>query len=300
MNELKIDEELRDLLPPLSIDEKEQLEKNLVKNGYIGSPIYTWNGYIVDGHNRYEVCTKHNIEFVSEELSLGKDSTKTDVMEWMINTQLGRRNLILAQRLIVVEKFKARIKEEAKQNQSEFKGNQYQKVESSPNGEKSKKIHTDKELAKIAGVGNGTIGRWNQVQKFADEELKQKVSTGEVTINKAYEIVKGDGTKELEKETHDSEEDKTFLNNISEICKDVKSLKNIEDCWNFLNEIECIEENISSSIEDADCVLFEERQIEGKITEEEKNIALSYIEELSLKLESLKNKIKNTKIKGDN
>lgn len=36
MNELKIDPELRDLLPPLSGDEKRQLEDNLLKIGYVG------------------------------------------------------------------------------------------------------------------------------------------------------------------------------------------------------------------------------------------------------------------------
>lgn len=95
----------------------------------------------------------------------------------MINTQLGRRNLPPAQRLAVVEKFKKKIQEEAKEKQSEsnkqFYGNQY-KVASSPNGEQSTiKIHTDKELAKLAGVGTGTVARFNRVMKSDDEELKR-------------------------------------------------------------------------------------------------------------------------------
>ncbi|WP_418752463.1 hypothetical protein [Frisingicoccus sp.] len=37
------------------------------------------------------------------------------------------------------------------------------KIDSSPNGEQSKsKIHTDKELAKMAGVGTGTVARFNK------------------------------------------------------------------------------------------------------------------------------------------
>lgn len=88
-------------------------------------------------------------------------------MEWMINTQLGRRNLPPAQRLAVVEKFKKKIQEEAKEKQSnagkEF-GNG--KNSSSPNGEKlNNKLHTDKELAKLAGVGTGTVARFNRVMK---------------------------------------------------------------------------------------------------------------------------------------
>lgn len=77
-----------------------------------------------------------------------------DIMEWMINTQLGRRNLPPAQRLAVVEKFKKKIQEEAKEKQGTRTD-----LTSSPNGEKVKSTHTDKELAKLAGVGTGTVAR---------------------------------------------------------------------------------------------------------------------------------------------
>lgn len=74
MRELKIDPELRDLLPPLSDEEKKKLEDSLLKLGYKGAPIYTWHGYIVDGHNRYELCKKHNIDFLTDDLDLGNTS----------------------------------------------------------------------------------------------------------------------------------------------------------------------------------------------------------------------------------
>ena len=170
MKELKINPELRDFIPPLSGEEKKQLEDSLLKYGYKGAPIYIWNGYIVDGHNRYELCKKHNIEFPTEELILGDDATIIDVMEWMINTQLGRRNLPPQQRIAVVKKFEKKIQEQAntkkEESNQQFYGNRYTgKVDCSPNGEESKKdkYHTDKELAKLAGVGTGTIARYNRV-----------------------------------------------------------------------------------------------------------------------------------------
>lgn len=53
MKELKIDPELRDLLPPLADDEYKQLEKNIVDNGFDRNfPIMEWHGFIVDGHTR--------------------------------------------------------------------------------------------------------------------------------------------------------------------------------------------------------------------------------------------------------
>lgn len=55
----------------------------------------------------------------------------------------------------------------------------------SPDGEqlnKSDKFHTDKELAKLAGVGTGTIARFNRVMSSDDEELKKKLLADEVKI----------------------------------------------------------------------------------------------------------------------
>lgn len=91
-------------------------------------------------------------------------------MEWMINTQLGRRNLPPAQRISVVDKFKKKIQEQAKENMS-IGGSSDKK--GYPNGETliQKQTHTDKELAKMAGVGTGTIARYNRVMNSDDENL---------------------------------------------------------------------------------------------------------------------------------
>lgn len=87
-----------------------------------------------------------------------------DVMEWMINTQLGRRNLPPAQRISVVDKFKKKIQEQAKENMS-IGGSSDKK--GYPNGETliQKQTHTDKELAKMAGVGTGTVARYDAIMK---------------------------------------------------------------------------------------------------------------------------------------
>lgn len=189
MKELKINPELRDFIPPLSGEEKKSLEDSLLKYGYKGASIYIWHDYIVDGHNRYELCRKHNIEYPVEELELGNDATIIDVMEWMINTQLGRRNLPPQQRIAVVKRFEKKIQEQAKHNMS-IDGSSDKK--GSPNGETliEKKIRTDKELAKLAGVGTGTIARFNRVMSSDDEELKKKLLADEVKINTAYEKIR--------------------------------------------------------------------------------------------------------------
>ena len=117
---------------------------------------------------------------------------KSDVMEWMINTQLGRRNLPPAQRLAVMDKFKKKIQEQAKSTQGTRTD-----LTSSPNGEKVKSTHTDKELAKMAGVGTGTVARFNKVMNSDDEERNQTVrkvlsdtaGVSEDTYSKVKDIV---------------------------------------------------------------------------------------------------------------
>lgn len=104
MKELKIDPELKNLLPPLTHEEYKKLEKNIKDNGFDRNfPIMEWNGYIADGHNRYSICRKHNIEPVIGTLAY---DTKEEVMEWMLDIQLGRRNLSPIQRIAVAEKYR--------------------------------------------------------------------------------------------------------------------------------------------------------------------------------------------------
>lgn len=113
------------------------------------------------------------------------NATIIDVMEWMINTQLGRRNLPPAQRISVVDKFKKKIQEQAKENQSLGGGDKKSenaKNRVSPNGEKRSVTHTDKELAKMAGVGTGTIARYNRVMNSDDETKQRKVAVEYVKL----------------------------------------------------------------------------------------------------------------------
>lgn len=63
--EIVIDPEFRDLIPTLSEEELNGLEKSIVENGFNPAfPLIIWKGHniLVEGHNRYAICRKHNIE----------------------------------------------------------------------------------------------------------------------------------------------------------------------------------------------------------------------------------------------
>ena len=86
---LKIDKEFNTLIPPLSPKEYEQLEANIIADG-CREPIVIWNGYIIDGHNRYEICKKHHIGYKVKEMSF---ESRDEAVVWICTNQLGRRNI---------------------------------------------------------------------------------------------------------------------------------------------------------------------------------------------------------------
>lgn len=324
MKELKINPELRDFIPPLSGEEKKQLEDSLLKYGYKGAPIYIWNDYIVDGHNRYELCKKHNIEFPVEELILGDDATIIDVMEWMINTQLGRRNLPPAQRLAVMDKFKRKIQEQAKSTQGTRTD-----LTSSPNGEKVVSTHTDKELAKMAGVGTGTVARFNKVMKSDDEELKKKVLSNEVSINAGYEKVR---EKEKKKENINTEQSSSQPKTYQEAAKlyggmqqghlpNQKNNQNIDDEFtdeqllnalistktpvNVLDsiipkqEFDIMTNTLLENIESCDYRIFDLHEVCKKMENNDLDYAIEKFDSVITAIMELEEKIKKT-VKGEN
>ncbi len=87
--DIKINTEFKNLIRALTRKEYLQLEENLLADGCL-NPIITWNGFIIDGHNRYEICTKHNIPFDVLPMEF---SCKEAVIAWICKHQLGRRNL---------------------------------------------------------------------------------------------------------------------------------------------------------------------------------------------------------------
>ena len=62
-----IDNEFQRLIPPLSADEFNQLEQNILQEG-IRDALVTWNGILIDGHNRYSIAKKHNLPYKTVEM----------------------------------------------------------------------------------------------------------------------------------------------------------------------------------------------------------------------------------------
>lgn len=197
---LEIKKEFKDLIPALTAEEFKQLEDNCLAEG-IREKILTWNGFIIDGHNRYEIATKWNLEYETESKFF---KSEDDVKEWMILNQFGRRNLTLYQRTVLALELEGLFKEKAKDSKSEKVSHFRQTGEVLAN---LPKPDTRKELAKVANVGERTISMVKKIEEKAPEEVKEKLKTGEVSINQAYQEIKKEEKKEkLEQKKQEYEE----------------------------------------------------------------------------------------------
>lgn len=215
---LKINEEYRKLIPPLTEEEYKQLEENILNEG-IREPIILYKDYIIDGHNRYEIAKKHSLKYVT----LSKEFVdETEVKIWMVKNQFGRRNLSTFQRIELVEHLEELFKSRAKENLKlggmyktsfekldeklemvkEIELFQNTNLKNKPwqnSAKASEKVETRNEIAKIAKTSHDTVTRVKKIKKKAAPETIQKLRTGEISINQAYkEIVKEERKKEIQ------------------------------------------------------------------------------------------------------
>ena len=208
---MKIDNEFKNLIPELAPDELLQLEANIKRDG-CRDPLVLWNGVLVDGHNRYDICTRNDLPFQTIERAF---ENRSEVIEWIITNQFGRRNLNNYVRGTLAIRLRSEIVERAKENQKTSSGGKNpQLIQKS-----GKAVNTDKELAKIAGVSHDTISKVSKIEEKGSEEVKKALAKGEISINEAYKKIKAEETRQAR------------VNTIVEISKGNSSLDQIAEFY---------------------------------------------------------------------
>lgn len=170
--------ELEALIPPLREDEFAQLEANIQKEG-CREALLIWDhqgGYIlVDGHNRYRICQKHQLDF---KINLMKFTDLDAVKDWMIDNQLGRRNLT-SEQTSYLRGMRYNLEKQEKGG--------YDKVKSKGQND----LLTAERLAEEYQVSGKTIKRDAQfargLEKLGEQNprLKQDILSGSIKVNKA-------------------------------------------------------------------------------------------------------------------
>jgi len=177
--EVTILPELRDFIPPLGQEEFAQLEANILAEGCRESLLLWTNPegkhILIDGHNRYRICQKHGLKFETVSKSFADLSA---VKTWMIENQLGRRNLNPKQI-------------------SYLRGVRYNTEKQAKGGDRKSKsqnrllISTAQQLGEEYQVSKNTIKRDAEFAKGLDHigesnpDLKKQILAGECKVKKS-------------------------------------------------------------------------------------------------------------------
>jgi hypothetical protein len=163
--ELHVDEEFRALIPPLTDEQRRDLEENLRRDGCLDALIvWAEQQVLLDGHNRKEICDRYGIDYDTRELSLPDREAAAD---WIEAHQLGRRNLTSEQ-------------------MSLLRGRRYNRLKKQHGGDRrsgdssgqSEPLKTADQLAREHGVSPATVKRDGQYAEAVEKLGIHKEATG--------------------------------------------------------------------------------------------------------------------------
>jgi len=197
---IRINENFKKLIPALTTEEFKQLEDNCLAEG-IRDNIITWNGFIIDGHNRYEIACKWDLDYETESKHFDSED---DVELWMIDNQNGRRNLTDGWKYKLQQRKKEiLIKKGADKKVIDGKKARDKQLGVLSTIGKTPKHNTQREIAKTLNWSTGKVAMADIVFKKATPEIEEKVLNNEITINQAYQNIKKEEKKknfEIKKE----------------------------------------------------------------------------------------------------
>lgn len=255
---MQINQKFKNLIPPLSVEERELLKESIKSEG-VRDKLIVWNGMLIDGHNRYEICQELKIPFETQEKDFDSES---EAEEWIMRNQLARRNLPDVERARIALKLKDRVAVKAKERQvAQLKQNstvvpnlaQRQETNILPNLAECTESKTMIVLAKQAGIGKETLRKVEKVDKTAPEPIKQAMGKV-ISIDQAYRM-----NREIQREPVDQREE-LAKNRISE--EYMKSLRDLERRQRISSKLEKMIYNIVTDTaliceESIDCLLSE-------------------------------------------
>lgn len=179
---ITINEELRKYIDPLTDNERALLERSLLAEG-CRDALVLWGDILIDGHNRYEICRKHGIEFKT--LQNNSFESIEQVMLWMIDNQLSRRSVTDFQRGMLALRKKELL---ATVGQAIPAAKPDAADAAAPAAPAISTKTSRKEVAQIAGVSSHTIGQIEKIQKTATPELIDAVRAGTISIGAAAAV----------------------------------------------------------------------------------------------------------------
>ena len=184
---LKTNPLFKDLIRPLKRKEYLQLEENLLNDG-CREPIAVWNGTIVDGYNRYEICRKHRIPFAIVEMDF---ICPEEAIAWICANQLGRRNISDETRRFLIgkqyesEKVVTRVRNPIGINQYSIRDDTN---EESEKGKNKLLTHTAKRIAQENNISRGTVEKYAIYSRAVDAIAQKEPAIVPKILSGQYKI----------------------------------------------------------------------------------------------------------------
>lgn len=192
-----INDSLRAYIDPLTEDEYAALERSLLDEG-CRDALVLWGDVLVDGHNRFAICTKHGIPFRT--IQNERFRSMEDVHLWMIDNHLGRRSVSDFQRGVLALRKKeilaARRAEQAERASAQDGGDP-PFVPGTQEVPPPAHALTRESLAKAARVSSATLGQIEKIHKTAAPALVDAVKSGVVSISAAAAVASLPEEKQL-------------------------------------------------------------------------------------------------------
>jgi hypothetical protein len=194
-----VNPELKAYIDPLTPDEYAALERSLLAEG-CRDALVLWGDMLVDGHNRHEICAKHNLPFNTVQSQLFKSIE--DVHLWMIDQHLGRRSvsdfqrgvLALRKREIVERKRASFLAEATAKAPAEAAADQaggdlpWEGDPTPAIAALTQPLKSREDIAKAARISSSQVALIEKIHKQAEPEVVAAVKTGALSLNAAAAV----------------------------------------------------------------------------------------------------------------
>jgi transcriptional regulator with XRE-family HTH domain len=180
-----INNELRSFIDPLTPVEFAALERSLLAEG-CRDALVLWRDVLIDGHNRYDICRKHDIAFRT--VQNDRFESLEDVMLWVIDNNLARRSVSDFQRGMLALRKKEIVAARAAQRAAEAPPAPDDGAPEAADDAGDPPWHTREDVAKAARVSANTLSQIERIRKTAAPELVEAVRSGTISVSAAATV----------------------------------------------------------------------------------------------------------------
>ncbi|SFE61049.1 plasmid replication/partition related protein [Paracidovorax wautersii] len=186
-----VNEELKAYIDPLTPQEHEALERSILAEG-CRDALVLWGDLLIDGHNRYGICTKHGLPFNTVQAT--RFQTMEDVHLWMIDQHLGRRSVSDFQRGVLALRKKEIVQaRQARAAAAAPAEGDAPAAEAAPaaapaaaGGEES--LASREAIARAARISSNQVVMIEKIRSQAAPEVVEAVKSGVISINAAAAV----------------------------------------------------------------------------------------------------------------